>query len=96
MMENYQLTTIVVDVLISFAWFAAFGALVDAIMKNNCGDIWEWHSFNSDSMCDRWKAAEAFSFLSAVFWLVSTLLVCFFSVLYDLPLHLSFPSSSNC
>lgn len=62
------------DLLISFAWFAAFGLLVDALHKNHCGEIWYWRDFSNDTICDRWRAAEAFSFLSAVFWIVSALL----------------------
>jgi hypothetical protein len=68
------LTILTVDVLISFAWFAAFGILVDAIHHLPCGSIWSWH-FRGDSVCARWKAAEAFSFLSAIVWLVSALVV---------------------
>lgn len=63
-----------VDVLISFAWFAAFGILVDAIHHLPCGSIWNWH-FGSQPLCARWKAAEAFSFLSAIMWLFSALVV---------------------
>lgn len=62
------------DVLISFAWFAAFGILVDAIHHLPCGSIWRWH-FGSNTLCSRWKAAEAFSFMSAIVWLFSALVV---------------------
>jgi hypothetical protein len=67
-----------VDVLISFGWFAAFGILVDAIHDLPCGSIWSWH-FRGDSVCSRWKAAEAFSFLSAIVWLVSALVGIWFT-----------------
>ena len=63
------------DILISFAWFAAFGVLVDTIRHLPCGSIWSWH-FRGDQTCGRWKAAEAFSFLSAIVWLVSAIVVC--------------------
>lgn len=63
------------DVLISFAWFAAFGILVDAIHHLPCGSIWSWR-FGGDAVCGRWKAAEAFSFLSAIVWLMSAIVVC--------------------
>ncbi|KAJ5759940.1 hypothetical protein N7520_007096 [Penicillium odoratum] len=66
------------DVLISFAWFAAFGILVDAIKQLPCGSIWSW-SFRGDAVCARWKAAEAFSFLSAIVWLVSALIGIWFT-----------------
>lgn len=63
------------DVIISLAWFAAFGLLVNAINQLPCGSIWNW-GFVHDSVCGRWKAAEAFSFLSGIMWLVSALIVC--------------------
>ncbi|KAJ5947404.1 hypothetical protein N7466_000419 [Penicillium verhagenii] len=66
------------DILISFAWFAAFGILVDAIHHLPCGSIWSWE-FRGDSVCGRWKAAEAFSFLSAIVWLVSGLVGIWFT-----------------
>ncbi|KAJ6107823.1 hypothetical protein N7523_009146 [Penicillium sp. IBT 18751x] len=66
------------DILISFGWFAAFGILVDAIHHLPCGSIWSWH-FRGDSVCARWKAAEAFSFLSAIVWLVSALVGIWFT-----------------
>ncbi|KKK18016.1 hypothetical protein ARAM_005633, partial [Aspergillus rambellii] len=72
------------DVIISFAWFASFGILVDAIHKLDCGSIWYWGSITDNTYCGRWKAAEAFSFLSAIVWLVSALLVCSFWILGDL------------
>lgn len=70
------LTLSLVDILISFAWFAAFGILVDALHHLSCGSIWSWR-FRGDAVCGRWKAAEAFSFLSAIVWLVSAIVVCF-------------------
>jgi hypothetical protein len=67
------------DVIISFAWFAAFGILVDAIHKLSCGSIWQWGIVTHNSVCGRWKAAEAFSFLSAIVWLVSALVGLWFT-----------------
>ncbi|OQE39772.1 hypothetical protein PENCOP_c006G02240 [Penicillium coprophilum] len=66
------------DILISLAWFAAFGVLVDALHHMPCGSIWSWH-FRGDRMCGRWKAAEAFSFLSAIVWLVSAIVGIWFT-----------------
>lgn len=66
------------DILISFAWFAAFGILVDAIHHLPCGSIWSWR-FGGDAVCGRWKAAEAFSFLSAIVWLVSAIVGLWFT-----------------
>ncbi|KAJ5381649.1 uncharacterized protein N7496_004077 [Penicillium cataractarum] len=67
-----------IDILISFAWFAAFGILVDALHHLSCGSIWAWH-FRGDAVCGRWKAAEAFSFLSAIVWLVSAIVGLWFT-----------------
>ncbi|KAJ5197111.1 hypothetical protein N7449_007590 [Penicillium cf. viridicatum] len=66
------------DILISFAWFAAFGVLVDTIRRLPCGSIWSWH-FRGDQTCGRWKAAEAFSFLSAIIWLTSAIVGIWFT-----------------
>ncbi|KAI9035362.1 MARVEL domain-containing protein [Aspergillus affinis] len=59
------------DIVISLAWFAAFGILVDAIHKLSCGSIWHWGGITHNNSCSRWKAAEAFAFISAIVWLVS-------------------------
>ncbi|KAL1971017.1 hypothetical protein VTN77DRAFT_2851 [Rasamsonia byssochlamydoides] len=68
-----------VDVVISLAWFAAFGILVDALNGLPCGWIWDWGITLTDHTdCSRWKAAEAFSFLSAIIWLISGLLGLYF------------------
>ncbi|KAL2868493.1 MARVEL domain-containing protein [Aspergillus lucknowensis] len=67
------------DFLISMAWFAAFGVQVDANKKLNCGSIWHWGSITDDSYCGRWKAAQAFSFLSAIIWIVSALVGIWFT-----------------
>ncbi|KAJ5908152.1 hypothetical protein N7495_000834 [Penicillium taxi] len=66
------------DIIISLAWFAAFGILVNALNNLSCGSIWSWN-FRGDSECARWKAAEAFSFLSAIVWLVSGFLGIWFT-----------------
>ncbi|KAF2109212.1 integral membrane protein [Lophiotrema nucula] len=64
------------DLFLSAAWFAAFGVLVNWIEKVNCGGIFSWGiiSVRHNSYCGQWKAAEAFSFISACFWFASFLL----------------------
>jgi len=63
------------DLLLSAAWFAAFGVLVNWIDKVNCGGIFHWAGITiRGSYCGQWKAAEAFSFISAIFWFASFLL----------------------
>ncbi|KAF2703915.1 hypothetical protein K504DRAFT_485401 [Pleomassaria siparia CBS 279.74] len=63
------------DLLMSAAWFAAFGVLVDWVHRISCGGIWYWGniSFRGDQ-CGQWKAAQAFSFMSAIFWFASFIL----------------------
>lgn len=63
-----------VDLVLFIAWMVAFGLLVDFIGPMNCGSIWSWGNITDKGTCERWKAAVAFSFLSGIFWLVSTIL----------------------
>lgn len=65
------------DLLLSFAWFAAFGVLVDVLKKMDCGRPFDWGHITDGGVCSRWKAVEAFSFVSAILWLVSTIVVCY-------------------
>jgi hypothetical protein len=53
------------DFIMMVGWFAAFGVLLNWYGTPEC---------NGDDWCDRWKTAEAFSFISALLWLGSTLL----------------------
>ncbi|KAJ9613145.1 hypothetical protein H2200_003086 [Cladophialophora chaetospira] len=63
-----------VDIFLSFAWFAAFGLLVEWIGGSTCsGDTFSWSQIGIHSFCGRYRASEAFSFLSAIFWLLSAL-----------------------
>jgi len=63
------------DIILSLAWFTAFGLLVDALGSlGSCGSAWDWSGLANSDDCSRWKAAEAFSFLSAIFWLASAVL----------------------
>lgn len=69
-----------VDIIISLAWFASFGLLVNSLHDADCGGAFSWSGitlFHND-VCGRWKAAEAFSFLSAIVWLVSGILGIYF------------------
>ncbi|SPQ24936.1 dd3d56f1-ca2c-4c91-8788-bed281f89cae [Thermothielavioides terrestris] len=63
------------DFFISVAWFVAFGLLVDWL-SGNCGYVFDWDglTFDVTASCAQWKATIAFSFLSAICWLVSALL----------------------
>jgi len=61
------------DIIISLGWFAAFGLLVNWLHRSNCGSAFSWGGITHGSECNKWQAAEAFSFLSAIFWLVSAI-----------------------
>ncbi|EXJ92310.1 hypothetical protein A1O3_00860 [Capronia epimyces CBS 606.96] len=63
-----------IDLILSFAWFAGFGLLVNYVNKTTCGGhTFDWAGITHGGFCGRWKSNEAFSFLSAIFWLVSAL-----------------------
>ena len=72
-------TTWPMDVILSFAWFAAFGLLVNALDDMSCGGVFDWEGFTDNNLCARWKASEAFSFLSAIFWIVSAIVGLWFT-----------------
>lgn len=68
------------DLILSLAWFASFGLLVDSLYDINCrGGAFDWGGLLDGGLCDRWKASSAFAFLSAIFWLVSTIVGIWFS-----------------
>jgi len=64
-----------VDLLLAFAWFAAFALLVNYVdNRTGCsGSTFHWGGITHGGFCGRWRASEAFSFLSALFWLASAL-----------------------
>jgi hypothetical protein len=67
------------DLFISVCWWVAFGLLVNHVNGSDgaCGGVFDWSnvSFHGDAnTCGKWKADIAFSFLSALLWLVSGLL----------------------
>jgi len=66
------------DLILSLTWFAAFGLLVKALGSLPCGSAWDWSGLVNSDECSRLKAAEAFSFLSAIFWLASAVLGIYF------------------
>jgi hypothetical protein len=63
----------VTDLLFCAAWFVVFGLLQDYYDDEiECGSIWKWGSIDvTNNYCGQWNAAQAFSFLVAVFWFVS-------------------------
>jgi hypothetical protein len=63
------------DLFISVCWWVSFGLLVNWL-NGGCGYIFDWTGigFTGNDSCPEWKADIAFTFLSALFWLVSALL----------------------
>lgn len=61
------------DLLLCAAWFAVFGLLQDYYNdRMQCGSSWSWGGIDlTDNYCGQWNAAQAFSFLAAVFWFAS-------------------------
>jgi len=61
-----------VNLFLSLAWFAAFALLVNYVDGTSCGgSAFHWGGITNGGFCGRWRANEAFSFLSAIFWIVS-------------------------
>lgn len=65
----------IIDLILFILWMVAFGLLVNFIGPLRCGSIWRWGDITEKGTCERWKAAVAFTFLSAMFWLASALIV---------------------
>lgn len=66
-----MLTYYTVDIVISLAWFAAFGLLFDAFDGVICGGFDGFGPVSEAGNCASWETAEAFSFISAFTWLVT-------------------------
>ncbi|KAK2695164.1 hypothetical protein QWA68_006693 [Fusarium oxysporum] len=62
------------DIFMSINWWIVFGLLVDLI-GNSCGRVFDWDNVYPvhGDQCGKTKAVIAFSFLSALLWLVSAL-----------------------
>jgi hypothetical protein len=62
------------DLFLSVAWFVAFGLIVNWL-NGTCGYIFDWSgiSLHGVDTCAEWKADIAFTFLSAICWLVSAI-----------------------
>ncbi|KAM5352396.1 hypothetical protein ACJ41O_005119 [Fusarium nematophilum] len=63
------------DIFISINWWIVFGLLVDLI-GSGCGRIFDWGNVSPihGDQCGKHKAVIAFTFLSAILWLVSALI----------------------
>jgi hypothetical protein len=65
-----------VDFLLFAGFMVAFGLLANYIGPD-CGSIWNWGGITGHGSCSKFKADIAFTFLAAIFFLVSALLVSF-------------------
>lgn len=63
----------ITDLFFCAAWFVVFGLLQDYYDDQiRCGSTWDWSSIDvTNNYCGQWNAAQAFSFLAAVFWFAS-------------------------
>ena len=68
------------DLIMFLLWIIVYGLMVSFIAPLNCGSIWAWGDITQQGTCQKWKAAIVFSFLSAVFWFVSALVVCYLAL----------------
>lgn len=61
------------DFVMFILWIVAFGLLVDWMPTRSCGSGWNFNPWDDSGInhCQQLKAALAFSFLSAIFWLAS-------------------------
>ncbi|KAH8716827.1 hypothetical protein GQ44DRAFT_762453 [Phaeosphaeriaceae sp. PMI808] len=61
------------DLVFTGGWAAVFGLLVTWFSHAGCGSAWNWTGFSlsRSNACGQWRAAQAFSFLSLVFWFAS-------------------------
>ena len=47
------------DIVISAAWFAAFGLLVNALGRNGCGNgAFNWGGITQGGVCNRWRVSS--------------------------------------
>jgi hypothetical protein len=71
-----SLTGYVSDLIFTGGWAAVFGLLIDWFNGTECGSAWNWRGFSlrRSNQCGQWKAAQAFSFLSMIFWFATFLL----------------------
>jgi len=63
-----------VDLILFVLWIVAFALLADFNGDNSCGSIWRWGNVTQRNQCGKYKANMAFSFLAAIFFLVSAIL----------------------
>lgn len=45
------------DFIMTAAWFAAFGVLVDYLHDQNCGGIFHWGGITRGGYCGQWKVS---------------------------------------
>lgn len=73
------------DLILSAAWFAAFGLLVNWLNANGCSSTFNWDGMANGGYCREWKTAEALSFLSAICWPASAIIG--MATVYEIAVH---------
>ena len=68
-----------IDFFMSLAWFASFGLMVHFTRGACNAGAFDWGGITGAGTCNRWRAAQAFAFLSAIFWLTSALVGIWFT-----------------
>ncbi|KAK3078888.1 hypothetical protein LTS18_006362 [Coniosporium uncinatum] len=72
------------DLLLSFAFFAAFGATNHWVNERGCYAGFLWAGVSRPNRCRKWTAAESFCFIAGFFFLCSAILVNSSSVVIEL------------
>jgi len=66
------------DLFISFAWFAAFGTLMEYVDCHHCTtspfNIY-YRNKIGNGLCKEWRAAEAFAFITGVLFLGNAIII---------------------
>jgi hypothetical protein len=73
------------DLILSAAWFAAFGLLVNWLNANDCGGTFNWGGMANGGYCGQWKATDPFRLLSANFWLANAIIG--MTIVYEVAVH---------
>jgi len=66
------------DLFISFAWFAAFGSLMEYVDCHHCTTSpFNIHYRNKigNGLCKEWRVAEAFAFITGIFFLGNAIII---------------------
>ncbi|TGZ76199.1 integral membrane protein [Ascodesmis nigricans] len=86
---TWAINAFVLDFVMFVLWIVSFGLLVDYVAPSSCKWGIQINPFyygdGLQETCERWKASVAFSFISAMLWLASSVLAMW--VLYRMRRH---------